>query len=473
MSYDYDVLVIGLGPAGMAVSIMASEMGLKVCAVEKHSVGGECMNVGCIPSKALLRIAKTRHAVARLGEYEMESLPLPATKKPFDMIQKHLQYISEKKTMGMFKKVEMVYRQGAAKFVDPHTVEVAGKRYSARRVFLCVGTKPQVPQIPGIDKVDYLTNENVFSLPKVPRSMIVLGGGAIACEMAQAFQRLGSQVTMVIRGPRLMWREDPDATDVVEASLLADGVKILRDQKPASLDALGDGVLLSTSAGEKVEAEQILLALGRSYDFSSLDLAAAGVRAGEHGEIAVDKTLRTSQKHIYACGDCNGHAQFSHAAMHQGMIALMNSMSPWPFKQDFRKFVVPWTVFTEPQFSRVGEGEKELGERGVKFETITVKYGDYGAAIAEHVDAGFIRALVSPMGRIYGVTIVGEGSGEMINEWALAIQKKIRLHDVMLLQHSFPTMGFLSKRVSETWMMNKMGSAFLKRLCALFYRMGF
>ncbi len=469
MAYDYDVLVIGLGPAGMAVSIMASEMGLKVCAIEKHNVGGECMNVGCIPSKALLRISKVRHGVERLGEYEMEQRPLPATLKPFDMIQKHLDYISEKKTMGMFKKVEMVYRKGAAKFVDAHTIEAGGKQYSAKRIFICTGTRPSAPDFPGIDKIDYLTNENIFKLDKVPESMIIAGGGAIACEMAQAFQRLGCKVSMIIRGPRLMRREDPEAVDVLEQSLIQDGVTILRNQKPLSLMPHNGGIRMITSDGVEVDADHILLAAGRAYDFSALNLDAAGVRQNPEGAISVDKYLRTSQSHIYACGDCNGYAQFSHAAMHQGMIALMNCMAPLFMKKDFKKFVVPWTVFTEPQFSRVGMSEDELKAKKFRYEAVRVNYGDYGAAIAEHVEAGFLRALISPLGRIYGITIVGEGSGEMINEWALAIQKNIRIHDIMMLQHSFPTMGFLSKRIGENWMMGKMQSPWLKRICRLFF----
>ncbi|HHH76632.1 MAG TPA: NAD(P)/FAD-dependent oxidoreductase, partial [Phycisphaerae bacterium] len=176
---------------------------------------------------------------------------------------------------------------------------------------------------------------------------------------------------------------------------------------------------------------------------------------------------------IYACGDCNGYAQFSHAAMHQGMLAIMNSMMHWPMKQNFRscKYAVPWTVFTDPQFSHVGLTERELVDRGCKYETITANYGDYGAAIAEAVDTGFVRVFASKMGKIYGVDIIGEGSGEMINEWTLAMQHKMRLHKIMLTQHSFPTMGFLSKRIAEMWMMKRVKSKTIKALCRLMFRL--
>lgn len=315
-----------------------------------------------------------------------------------------------------------------------------------------------------------LTNDNMFSLERIPESLIVIGGGAIACEMAQAFARLGSEVTMIIRGPRLMWREFQGATDLLEQSLEKDGIKILREDKPVNFEKDGDAAIMHTQKGQRIVAERVLVAAGRLMDYAELKLDKAGIKTNSKGAIEVNKHLQTSQGHIYACGDCNGYAQFSHAAMHQGMIALMNSMSPRPLKQNFKKFVVPWTVFTEPQISHVGPREQDLKDKGVKFEAIEVKYGDYGAAIAENIDTGFVRALVSPLGRIYAATIVGEGSGDMINEWGLAVQKKIRMHDIMFLQHSFPTMGFLTKRASETWMMNRMQSGFLKGVCKTMYR---
>ncbi|MCP4709250.1 MAG: NAD(P)/FAD-dependent oxidoreductase [Planctomycetes bacterium] len=470
MSKEYDLIVIGLGPAGMAVSIMGAEMGLKVCAIEKHKVGGECMNVGCIPSKALLRMAKYRSAFDKLGKMELAATAKPEVMKPFARIQGHLDFISEKKTMGMFKKVDMVYQEGGAVFVDPHTVEVAGKKYTAKKIFICVGTRPAVPEFEGLEGIDYLTNENVFAQEKVPESLIITGGGAIACEMAQAFSRLGSKVTVIIRRPRLMWREDREATDIIEETFEREGIEILREQKPVRFENKAGRVVMHTDKGEKVEAEKVLVAAGRKLDFSELKLEKAGIRTDSSGAIGVNKYLQTNLRHIFAVGDCNGYAQLSHAAMHQGMIAIMNSMMPGPMKRDFRKYAVPWTMFTEPAFSHVGMRESELKKKGIKYEVIRSNYGDYGAAIAEAVDVGFVKALVSPTGRIYGVDIIGEGSGEMINEWALAVQKKLRIHDIMMLQHSFPTMGFLSKRVAETWMMNKMKSEKLKNVCRFMFR---
>lgn len=470
MRYDYDLICIGLGPAGMAVSVMASEMGLKVCAIEERAVGGECMNVGCIPSKALLRMAKIRSAFDKLAEMELEAAPKPAVRQPFRRIQESLDFISQKKTMGLFAKTHLVYQKGPARFVDPHTVAVADETYRAQKIFICVGTRPQMPAIPGIETVDCLTNENLFKLEAVPESLIIIGGGAIACEMAQAFGRLGSRVTLVVRGPRLLWREFNGVSEILQRTFEKEGIDVLTERKPRRLEQVDGRVVLHTDRGETLSGARLLAAAGRRMDFEALALDRAGVRFSEKG-IDVNQYLRTSQPHIYACGDCNGYRQFSHAAMHQGMIGLLNGILPWPLKQDFRKFVVPWTTFTEPQISHVGPRETELAARGVKFEAIEVRYADYGAAIAERVDVGFVRVLADRFGKIHAVTIIGEGSGEMINEWALAIQKKIRLHDLMLLQHSFPTMGFLSKRAAEVWMMNRMKAKTLQRVCRFLFRL--
>jgi pyruvate/2-oxoglutarate dehydrogenase complex dihydrolipoamide dehydrogenase (E3) component len=470
MVYNYDMIVIGMGPAGMAVSAMASEMGLKVCAIEKHRIGGECMNVGCIPSKSLLRIAEYRSSPAKLHKMGLADLPKPDIVQPFNRIQQYLGFIRDKKTIKMFDKVHLVYQKGPASFVDPHTVGVADERYSAKRIFICIGTRPVVPAFEGIEQIGYLTNENIFELDAVPESLIVVGGGAIACEMAQAFSRLGSKVTIIIRGPRLMWREDNDATDLIEKVFEQEGITILREHKPTRFENQMGRAVMHTDKGHTVNAEKLLIAAGRKYRYEQLSLENGGIETDKRGAIKVDRLLRTSQKHIYAPGDCNGYYLFSHAAMHQGMIALMNCMLPWPLKMDFRKFSVPWTVFTEPQFSRVGLNEKQLKEKGIKYELVRTNYSDYGAAIAEGVEDGFIKAFVGKAGRIYGVYIIGENSGELINEWALAVQNKLAIHKILMQQHSFPTMGFLTKRIAETWMMNRMKSNLLKKVCQWMYR---
>lgn len=469
MDTVYDVLVIGLGPAGMAVAAMASEMGLKVCAIEAREVGGECMNVGCIPSKALLRMAKAREACTKLETMELESVPKPGVRKPFERIAKNLAFIAERKTMTMFDKVEMIYQKGAAAFENANTVRVGDRLVRGKRIFICTGTRPEVPNIEGLSHVDPLTNETIFKLDAVPESMLVLGSGAIACEMAQAFSRLGCRVTMVFRGGGLIWREDEQASALLEKQFVGEGIVLEKNADMRRFAAAGKGVELELENGRKLTAKRVLAALGRRFDPMPLALDRAGVSYTPRG-IAVDKYLRTSNKHIYACGDVNGLHQFSHAAMHQGMLALMNCMLPWPLKKRHDRYPVPWTIFTDPQISRVGASARQLDEKKQPFSTVTARYDDYGAAIAEAVDTGFVRALVSRFGKVLGVTIVGEGSGEMINEWTMAVQNRFGLVRILMQQHSFPTMGFLSKRVAEQWMMTQVKPGWVKTVCRAMFR---
>jgi len=469
MKYDYDLICIGLGPAGMAVSVMGSTMGLKVCAIEKHKIGGECMNVGCIPSKSLLRMARTRHVFAKLEEMELAATPEPEVLRPFERIAGYLQFINEKKTRKMFDKVDLHLGEGAARFVNDHTVAVGDKQFTAKHIFIATGTQPMIPPVPGIDRVDYLTNENMFNLDAVPSSMVIIGGGAIGTEMAQAFSRLGCKCSIVQMDPHLLPSVIREAGELLEDVFKSEGIQVHNSRRLTKVEKSGEGIKIYTEQGDVLEGEALLVAAGGKIAMSPLALDKAGVEVTERGAVKVDKYLRTSKKHIFGVGDCNGHFLLTHAAMHQGMIALMNTMMP--LKQRFQKFVVPWTVFTEPQVSQVGRCGAELDAGGVKYMTVEMPYEDYGATVAENVSTGFIKVFCSKAGRIYGACIVGEGSGDMINEWALAIQKKARMHDIMMLQHSFPTMGFLSKMLSERWMMKLMESQMLQRICKTMFRL--
>lgn len=468
--YDYDILTIGVGPAGMVVSAMGAAMGLKVCAIEKNKLGGECMNVGCIPSKALLRMAKTRHAATKYTDFDLEEMPLPKVNSPFPNIQEKLTFINDKKYAVKFEKVDKVLKQGSASFVDSHTVVVGDRKISAKRIFICTGTSPSRPPIPGLDTIDnVLTNENLFNLESIPESMLIIGGGAIGSEMAQAFSRLGCKTTIVQMDSHLLPFADRFAGEELEAAFKKEGIDVYNGRSIEKLESKDGRVVLTTKEGETLEAEKLLMAAGRVPTLAGLDLEKAGVNYTPRG-IPVNANLETNISHIYAVGDCNSNYLFSHAAMHQGMIALMNIMRPWPFKKDFRKYVVPWTVFTEPQVSSVGMQESELIKAGIKYDVIESKHADYGAAIAEQVTTGSVRVYASKMGKIYGVSIIGEGSAEMINEWGLAIQKNIRLADIMLLQHSFPSMSFMNKSIGESWMMNMLKNPWMKKVMGVMMR---
>lgn len=256
--------------------------------------------------------------------------------------------------------------------------------------------------------------------------------------------------------------------DLLEGIFKKENIDVYNSKKITSVKNEGNKISLYTEDGICIKSEKLLVAAGRKIVFDNLKLENAEVKYGKGG-IEVDSKYRTSVKHIYAVGDCNGGMMFSHVAMHQGMFAIMNAVSPFAIFK-YRKYVIPWTVFTEPQVSFVGMSEEELKEKGIKYKEYIAKYENYGAAIAENVSVGYVKVFTNSLGRVFGVKIVGDGSGEMINEWALIVQKKIRLHSVMFLAHSFPTMGFLSKRVAEKWMMEKMKSSLVRKLCGFFYR---
>jgi len=364
--------------------------------------------------------------------------------------------------------VTLILDEGSASFVDSHTVRVGERSVTAQRIFIATGTEPALPPIDGISDVEIMTNLNIFDLSEIPESITIVGGGAIGCELAQAFTRLGSKCTIVQMDPFLIPLGDKEAGDLLEDVFRKEGIDVYNSKKITSLRNEDDKICLRTEDGLCIKSEKLLMAAGRKVELDGLKLDNAGVKYNKRA-IEVDAKYRTSVKHIYAVGDCNGGIMLSHAAMHQGMLAIMNAVSPFA-KFQYKNYVIPWTVFTEPQVSYVGMREEDIKKKRIKYETHIVKYEDYGAAIAENVGVGFVKVFTNSFGKVFGVSIVGEGSGEMINEWALIIQKRIRLHSILFLAHSFPTMGFLSKRVAEVWMMEKMNSSFIQKLCRTFYR---
>jgi pyruvate/2-oxoglutarate dehydrogenase complex dihydrolipoamide dehydrogenase (E3) component len=468
MEYDFDLICIGLGPAGMAVSAMGAEMGLKVCAIEKDKVGGECMNMGCIPSKSLLRIAKYRHSFLKLQEMGLEEGSIAGVRSPFKKIHEYLDYIAVEKNMKMFDKVTLILDEGEASFVDLNTIKVGNRIITARRIFIAAGSEPVILPIKGLSEIDFLTYENIFNLDEFPASMTIIGGGAIGCEMAQAFSRLGTRCTIVQMDDFLIPNGEKATGKLLEEVFKKEGIEVYNSKNITEVKKEFGNITLLTEDGLSITSEKLLVAAGKRFDFSSLNLENAEVKYDRDG-IKVDDKYRTTTKHIYAVGDCNGQTLLTHAAMHQGMFALMNAVSPVRvFK--YKKYVIPWTVFTEPQISFVGMQEGELKEKGIKYQVYTIKYENYAAAIAENVDIGYVKVFASSWGRVFGAIIVGDGSGEMINEWALIIQKKIRLLSILFLAHSFPTMGFMTKRVAEQWMMSKMKSNFVKNILRFSYR---
>ncbi len=458
----YDIIVIGMGPAGMAVSAMASSMGLKVLSIEKNKVGGECLNCGCIPSKALLKAGDANFIAQNLKKYGIDAKVSTDSKGALNIVRKKIGGIVNNKFMKVFEKVDLKISEGDAWFKDEKTVILNGEEYTAKKIFIATGTEPFIPPIEGIENVPKLTNVNLFEQKDIPKSMIVIGGGAIGTEMAQAFNNLGAKVTIIHMDKNLLPAADEEAGLLLEDIFKERGINVINNAKIERWEKKKGRIILHYE-DKKVEAEKLLVAAGRKPALEALKLENAGIKTGKKG-IIVNQHLRTNKKNIYAVGDCNGISLFSHSAMHQGMLALMASMSPFPLSRLKRsKYAVPWSVFTRPEVAQVGLTEKEAAEKGLKFQVTKKEYQSYGRTVADGHPEGFIKIVSSKSGEVYGATIVGEAASELIHEWTMAIQFKIKLHQIMMMQHSFPTISMLNKMVTEDWLMGKMDSKFIQK----------
>lgn len=462
----FDIMVIGMGPAGMAISAMGSAMGLSVAAVEKEKVGGECLNCGCIPSKALLKAGQALHSARNLQKYGIGSELALKDFDPMSVVREKVESISGKKFMKVFEKVSLI--NGTAEFVDDRTVRVNGEDYTAKKIFIATGTKPLMPPIPGLaDIPGILTNTDMFEIKDVPKSLTIIGGGAIGSEMAQAFTRLGTKVTIVHMDRHLVPFGDEEAARVLEKSFVEEGISVINGAKITGVE-IRDGEIVVSTENEELRSERILVAAGRKPVLEQLRLDNAGISYSKKG-ITVDSHMRTNKSRIYAVGDCNGHNLFSHAAMHQGMLALMDAVSPFslPFLKRER-YVVPWSVFTEPEIAQVGLTEREAREKGMKIEVMKKDYRSYGRTVADGHPDGFIKIITDGRGRIHGATIVGEAASELIHEWTFAMQYKKSMRHILMMQHSFPSISMINKMIAEDWMMQKMQSPLLKKLMTMF-----
>ena len=467
----YDAIVIGMGPAGMAVSAMGAAMGLDILAVEKRKLGGECLNIGCIPSKALLKASEVNFSAYDMASFGIESEceMNTDTHGAFEVVRSKIGKINNKKMMKAFERVTLLLNEGPAEFDSKHSIVVDGKKYYGKKIFIATGTEPSIPPIPGIEKLtddQMLTNLNIFDLEVFPKKMTIIGGGAIGVEMAQAFSRMGTKVTIVQMGEHLLPVGDKDAGDLLQEMFGKEGIEVHNSAKIEKIDIKDDLVYTYTDKGV-FTGEKILVAAGRRPVLEPLKLEKAGIKYTKKG-ITVDRNLRTNVRNIYAIGDCNGLALLSHAAMHQGMLSLMNAINPTPFKLKRNKYYVPWSVFTKPEVAQVGMKEQEARDRGLKIEVFKRDYVSYGRTVADGHPEGFIKIITNKRGRILGVTIVGESASEIIHEWILAIQKGLSMFDIMMMQHSFPTIAMINKMIAEDWMMAKMKKPWVHRIAKLF-----
>ncbi len=462
-----------MGPAGMAASAVASAIGLEVLAIEGYKVGGECLNCGCIPSKALLKTAQVNQISHNLEEFGIHSNIFTDPSESFDIVRQKIGRISGKKLMQAFERVELIINKGYAEFVDPHSVSVGENVYKAKKIFIATGTSPFIPKIEGLDKIDAsrkLTNMNLFIQESIPKSITIIGGGAIGCEMAQSFARLGSNVNIVHIDKHLLPFADSEAASVLEERFKKENINVFNKEAIKRVYQRDDKIIVETDSC-LLESDKILVATGRKPNLEKLNLDKVGIKYNKKG-INVDRALRTNIKHIYAIGDGNGISNFSHSAMHQGMIAILNAINPLPFKIHHDKYLIPWSVFTTPEVASVGLTQEAALKKGLDIIVMKRDYASYGRAIVDGATEGFIKVITDKKGKIFGVTIVGESASEIIHEWILAMQFKLSMFDILMTQHAFPTISMLSKMVCEDWMMGKLQQhTTLKKIARKLFRL--
>ena len=418
--FDYNMVVIGGGSAGLVSAYIASAVKAKVALIEKHKMGGDCLNTGCVPSKALIRSSKIFNYFRRASEFGLEPIaPKLQFSKVMERVQKVIQEIEPHDSIQRYSSLGVECITGEAQILSPYEVKVNGKVLTTKNIVVATGARPLVPKIPGLELVKPLTSDNIWNLREQPKKLVVLGGGPIGCELAQSFGRLGTNVTLIEMSNRIMSREDVDVSTLVTKSFQKEGVRILTSHKALRIEnASGETRLICETDGKEVaiEFDQILLALGRRANVTGFGLEELGVEISGRGTVVADEFLRTTNfPNIYVCGDVTGPYQFTHTAAHQAWYVAVNALfSPFKsFKVDYR--VIPWCTFSDPEVARVGLNETEAKEKNVDYEVTRYGIDDLDRAIADSEAHGFVKVLTVPgSDKILGVTIVGHHAGDII-----------------------------------------------------------
>jgi len=461
--FDNNIVVIGGGSAGLVTSYIAAAVKAKVTLIEKHKMGGDCLNTGCVPSKALIKSSKLISMTKRSKEFGIKQMHADFEfSEVMERIQGVVAAVEPHDSVERYTELGVNVVTGTAKIISPWEVEVQTadgvQVVSARSIVIAAGARPFVPPIPGLDKIDYLTSDNVWDLRDKPKRMVVLGGGPIGCELAQSFNRLGIAVTQVEMLSRLMIREDEDVSIAVTANFIKEGidVKLAHTAKEFIIEN-GEKILLAEHQGKQVRIpfDEVLLAIGRVANTSGYGLEELGVELSDRRTVAINAFQETNFPNIYACGDVSGPYQFTHMAAHQAWYASVNALfgSFKKFKTDYS--IIPWATFTDPEVARVGLNEQEAQAQDIAYESSVYGIDDLDRAIADGEAHGFVKVLTVPgKDKILGVTIVGEHSGDLIAEFVLAMKYNLGLNKVLGTIHIYPTMAEANKYVAGVWKKN-------------------
>lgn len=485
MDDEFDLVAIGGGTAGLVTAAGAAQLGARTALVERDRLGGECLWTGCVPSKALIGSARIAEAFRRAADFGLDPTePEVDTAAVLESVRAVRSRIQPHDDPERFRAMGVDVVHGEARFASPREIVADGRRLRARKIVIATGSRPAIPPIPGLEETGYHTHETAFDRERLPGSVIVLGGGPIGVEFAQAYVRLGVQATLVEMEPRILPREDEEVTERLRPMLEREGVRILTGRRAVSAARAGAGVELAVQeAGreggpgdggrEALRADEILVATGRRPNVESLGLEAAGVETGPEG-VAVDDRLRTSRGHVFAVGDVTGGLRFTHVADHEARAVIRNALFPFPSKVSYEG--VPWCTFTEPAVARVGLTEPEAREReGDAVRVFTYDLAGLDRAIADRAAEGCVKLVTDRRGRLLGGHILAPEAGTMIAEVALAVKHGLRVADLSGLVHAYPTMSEGVRRAADLWYRTKLtdrARAWLGRWFSVARRLG-
>ena len=476
--FDRNLIVIGAGSAGLVSSYIAAATNAKVTLIEKHLMGGDCLNTGCVPSKALLRSAKLVHQARHSERYGIASTNVEFEfRDVMDRVKGVIEQIAPHDSIERYTELGVECIKGEAKIITPYCVQIGDRQLTTRSIIVAAGASPFVPPIPGLDQLDYLTSNNLWDMQVLPPRLVVLGGGPIGCEISQAFVRLGSEVTQIEMAPRLLMREDNDVSATVLTALTRDGVEVKLNYRAIEFRALGTGgtvvcEALGDDAGGwlEIEFDQVIVAVGRRANVTGYGLEELGVSIDRNGTIATDDYLSTDIPNIFACGDVAGPYQFTHTASHQAWYATINSLFGRYKRFAVDYSVIPWCTFTDPEVAHVGLNETEAREQGIAYELTIFDIAELDRAIADEVAEGTVRVLTVPAkDTILGVTIVGEHAGDLIAEFVLAMKHGLGLSKILGTVHIYPTLAEANKFAAGAWR-RAHAPAWLLKLATLHHR---
>ena len=455
-AFDTNMVVIGAGSAGLVTSYIAALVKAKVTLIEKHLMGGDCLNTGCVPSKTLLRSAAVSHLVSRGEEFGLLDVSAKVDfKKVMERVRNAVATIEPHDSRERYTSLGVDCVEGEAKIISPYKVAVNGKEIRTRNIVIATGGRPFVPDIPGISDISYLTSDTVWEVQELPEQLLVAGGGPIGCELAQAFSRLGSKVTVVQKATHLLPREDQEVSEYIETSFREEGIEVLTTHELQSFHTQNNekfALALHDGKEVKLPFTHVLIALGRKANTEHIGLEELGVALNPNGTVHVNEHLQTTYPNIFACGDVAGPYQFTHMASHQAWFAAINGLFG-----SFRKFrvnysVVPWATFTDPEVGRVGLNERDARKKDIPYDVTRYDSDDLDRAIADSEARGFVKVLTVPgKDKILGATIVGYHAGELINEFILAMTHNLGLKKIMGTIHIYPTLSESGKFAAGQW----------------------